>query len=77
MALAQACAKLNVRLIHISVIGLTNLAKSRFIRSKFAGEQGILSSGAQAILVRPSLLDGTGGYGAKWFRRLAAGLCNL
>ena len=70
-ALAHACAKLNVRLIHISVIGLTNLAKSRFIRSKFAGEQGILSSGAQAILVRPSLLDGAGGYGAKWFRRVA------
>ena len=71
-ALAQACAKLNVRLIQISVIGLTDAAKSRFIRSKFAGEQGILSSGAQAILVRPSLLDGTGGYGAKWFRRVAA-----
>jgi len=70
-ALAQACAKLNVRLIQISVIGLTDAAKSRFIRSKFAGEQGILSSGAQAILVRPSLLDGTGGYGAKWFRRVA------
>ena len=70
-ALAQACAKLNVRLIHISVIGLTNLPKSRFIRSKFAGEQGILNSGAQAILVRPSLLDGAGGYGAKWFRRVA------
>ena len=70
--LAQACAKLNVRLIQISVIGLTDIAKSRFIRSKFAGEQGILSSGAQAILVRPSLLDGAGGYGAKWFRRVAA-----
>jgi uncharacterized protein YbjT (DUF2867 family) len=70
-ALAQACAKLNVRLIQISVIGLTDIAKSRFIRSKFAGEQGILSSGAQAILVRPSLLDGAGGYGAKWFRRVA------
>lgn len=70
-ALAQACAKLNVGLIHISVIGLTNIAKSRFIRSKFLGEQGILSSGAQAILVRPSLLDGTGGYGAKWFRMVA------
>jgi NADH dehydrogenase len=71
-ALAKACAQLDVRLIHISVIGLTNLAKSRFIRSKFAGEQGILSSGAQAVLVRPSLLDGVGGYGAKWFRRVAA-----
>ncbi len=70
-ALAQACAKLNIRLIHISVIGLTDTAKSRFIRSKFAGEQGILKSGAKAILVRPSLLDGEGGYGAKWFRRVA------
>lgn len=69
--LAQACAKLNVRLIHISVIGLSKVAKSRFIRSKFDGEQGILDSGAQAILVRPSLLDGTGGYGAKWFRMVA------
>ena len=70
-ALAQACAKGNVRLIHISVIGLTNIAKSRFILSKFAGEQCILNSGAQAILIRPSLLDGAGGYGAKWFRRVA------
>ncbi len=70
-AIAKACTKFNVRLIHISAIGLTGEAKSRFIRSKFAGEQGILNAGAQAILVRPSLLDGTGGYGAKWFRMVA------
>ena len=71
MALAQACARLDIRLIHISAIGLTATAKSQFIRSKFAGEQAILASGAQAIIVRPSLLDGEGGYGAKWFRRVA------
>ena len=71
MALAQACARLDIRLIHISAIGLKVTAKSQFIRSKFAGEQAVIASGAQAIIVRPSLLDGEGGYGAKWFRRVA------
>lgn len=70
-SLADACAKLDVRLIHISAIGLTSNAKSNFITSKYWGEQAILTSGANAIIVRPSLLDGEGGYGAKWFRRVA------
>ncbi len=71
-SLADACAQLGVRLIHISAIGLTATAKSRFISSKYWGEQAILASGANALIVRPSLLDGEGGYGAKWFRRLAS-----
>lgn len=70
-SLADACAQLGVRLIQISAIGLSENAKSNFIRSKYWGEQAILASGANAIIVRPSLLDGEGGYGAKWFRRVA------
>ncbi|MGB4811980.1 MAG: sugar nucleotide-binding protein [Methylophilaceae bacterium] len=70
-ALAKACAKLGVRFIHISAIGLSLNAKSGFIRSKYLGEQAILNSGASATIVRSSLLDGEGGYGAKWFRRVA------
>ncbi|NOT14376.1 MAG: sugar nucleotide-binding protein [Methylotenera sp.] len=70
-ALAQACAELDVRLIHISAIGLKSDAQSRFLRSKLNGEQGVLTSGANAVIVRPSLLDGEGGYGAMWFRRVA------
>ncbi len=70
-SLADACAQLGVKLVQISVIGLTATAKSGFIRSKYWGEQAILASGAEAIIVRPSLLDGEGGYGAKWFRRVA------
>lgn len=70
-SLATACAKLELKLIHLSAIGLSASAKSEFIRSKFAGEQAIIESGAQAYIVRASLLDGEGGYGAKWFRRVA------
>jgi dTDP-4-dehydrorhamnose reductase len=71
-SLADACAQSNIKLIHISAIGLTESAKSGFITSKYWGEQAILASGADAIIVRPSLLDGQGGYGAKWFRRVAS-----
>ncbi len=70
-ALAKACAELDVRLVHISAIGLNMQAKSRFVRSKYLGEQAILHSGANAVIARVSLLDGQGGYGAKWFRRVA------
>ncbi|MBC7756640.1 MAG: sugar nucleotide-binding protein [Bdellovibrio sp.] len=71
-SLADACAQTGIKLIQISAIGLSACAKSGFITSKYWGEQAILASGANAIIVRPSLLDGEGGYGAKWFRRVAA-----
>ncbi len=71
-ALAEACASLAISLVHVSALGLSLNAKSRFIQSKLAGEQAILRSDASATIVRPSLLDGEGGFGAKWFRRVAA-----
>lgn len=71
-SLADACAQLNIKIIHISAIGLTANANSGFITSKYWGEQAILASGANTVIVRASLLDGEGGYGAKWFRRVAA-----
>ena len=40
-ALAQACAKRGVRLIHTSALGLHEGAKSRFLSSKLRGEQAI------------------------------------
>lgn len=71
-SLALACEMLGVSLIHVSAIGLSDQARSSFIQSKLAGEQAILASGAKTTIVRPSLLDGEGGYGAKWFRMVAA-----
>jgi len=71
-ALAQACAAAGVRLIHTSALGLHEGAKSRFLSSKLRGEQAIQASGADHCIVRPSLIDGIGGFGASWLRMLAS-----
>ncbi len=70
-ALAEACKRRGLRLIHVSALGLHGDARSRFLRSKLAGEYALRASGADWLLVRPSLLDGEGGYGAKWLRMVA------
>ena len=70
-ALAAACAKLGVRLVHVSALGLDEMAQSRFLLSKLAGERAVAASGADYSLVRPALLDGEGGFGATWLRRVA------
>jgi uncharacterized protein YbjT (DUF2867 family) len=71
MALAQACKQKNIRLIHVSALGLNHDHRSGFLRSKFKAEQLLGMSGADYCLVRPSLLDGCGGFGASWIRHLA------
>ncbi|PZO10665.1 MAG: hypothetical protein DCF26_22605 [Burkholderiales bacterium] len=71
-ALAQACAEAGVRLIHTSALGLHEGARSRFLSSKLRGEQAIQASGADHCIVRPSLIDGIGGFGASWLRMLAS-----
>ncbi len=71
MALAQACKQKKIRLIHVSALGLNHNHRSGFLRSKFKAEQLLGMSGADYCLVRPSLLDGQGGFGASWIRRLA------
>jgi NADH dehydrogenase len=70
-ALAGAAASARIRLIHISALGLRADAQSGFIRSKWNGEQALLRSDADAVIVRPSLLDGEDGFGARWLRKLA------
>jgi uncharacterized protein YbjT (DUF2867 family) len=70
-ALAAACALGARRLVHVSALGLRDAARSGFLRSKLAGERAIAASGAPYSIVRPSLLDGAGGYGARWLRWFA------
>jgi uncharacterized protein YbjT (DUF2867 family) len=71
-ALALACAQTGARLIHTSALGLHEGAKSRFLSSKLRGEQAICRSGCDYSIVRPSLIDGLGGFGASWLRMLAS-----
>ena len=70
-ALGEACARLSVRLVHVSALGLRPEARSLFLRSKLVAERKIAASGADYSLVRPALLDGEGGFGAAWLRRVA------
>ena len=70
-ALALACERNGVRLVHVSALGLRPRAYSRFLRSKSAAERAIADTGADYSIVRPSLLEGEGGYAAEWLRALA------
>jgi uncharacterized protein YbjT (DUF2867 family) len=70
-ALALACARAGIRFIHTSALGLHEGAKSRFLSSKLLGERAIAASGSDHAIVRPSLLDGEGGFGARWLRGLS------
>jgi len=70
-ALAAACALGGRRLVHVSALGLSHAARSGFLRSKLAGERAVAASGAPYSIVRPSLLEGEGGFGAKWLRWFA------
>ena len=70
-ALAAACARGTIRLVHVSALGLHTEARSGFLRSKLAGERAVAACGSNYSIVRPSLLDGEGGFGALWFRRVA------
>jgi uncharacterized protein YbjT (DUF2867 family) len=70
-ALAKACAMNRIRLIHVSILGVESPAKSRFVASKLRGEEAVRRSDADWYIVKPSLVDGEGGNGARWFRRVA------
>ena len=71
-ALAAACANRGIaRLVHVTALGLHDGARSGFIRSKLAGEHALRPYGDSVSIVRPSLLSGEGGYGARWIARVA------
>src|SRR4029077_15365903 len=70
-ALSEACKCLGLRLIHVSALGLRTQALSRFIHSQILPQRAVAASGADYSIVRPSLLDGEGGFGAEWVRRVA------
>lgn len=69
--LAQACAVARVpRLVHISALGATGGAPSRYLRTKAAGEAALREVAAQATVMRPSVMFGAGDHFMNLFARL-------
>lgn len=71
IAIAEACAARGKRFIHVTALGLSDQASSGFITAKLKGENAVLQRGGDTCIVRPSLLDGEEGFGARWLRRVA------
>ncbi len=65
-ALVDACAAANVqRLVHVSALGLEQPVTSRFLTSKRRGETALRVREYECVIVRPSLLEGADGFGAR------------
>lgn len=58
--IAQACDDLNVeRFVHVSALGVDQ-AKSRYAKSKLAGEESVLEAFPKVTILRPSVIFGPG-----------------
>jgi len=69
--MAKACEALQIKFIHISALGLHEGLKAPFCVTKKLGEQEIIHTQADWHIVRASLVEGEGAYGATWFKKLA------
>ncbi len=57
-AVAEAAAKRNTKLVHVSAIGADANSQSAYARSKAAGEAAVKSAVPEATIFRPSILFG-------------------
>jgi len=69
--LANACARRNIQLVHVSAMAIEKTSYSEFSGSKLRGEQALLQSKVDCRIVRASLVEGEGAYGWTWFKRIA------
>ena len=55
---ARAAAEIGARIVHVSAIGADADSKSRYARSKAAGEKAVRAVDRNAIIMRPSVVFG-------------------
>jgi NADH dehydrogenase len=55
---ARAAADIGARMVHVSAIGADSESKSRYARSKAAGEKAVRAVDHNAIIMRPSVVFG-------------------
>ena len=71
--LAAACARAGVRrVIHVSALGASPDAPSRYLRSKARGEAALASAGLDLTVLRPSVIFGARDRFLNLFARLQA-----
>ncbi|MDE2613917.1 MAG: complex I NDUFA9 subunit family protein [Burkholderiales bacterium] len=70
--LAAICKSAGRRLVHLSALGVGADAPSRYLRSKWAGEEALRAAGADAIVLRPSVVFGAGDRFLNLFAKVQA-----
>lgn len=71
LALAEACASAGVRrLVHISALGVSLDAPSRYQRSKARGEEVLRGASLDLTILRPSVIFGSGDRFLNLFARM-------
>jgi uncharacterized protein YbjT (DUF2867 family) len=71
--IAQACLENGVRrLVHVSALGIGDVAPSRYLRSKAAGEAVLKAARLDLTLLRPSVIFGEGDRFLNLFATLQA-----
>ncbi|HWK65019.1 MAG TPA: SDR family oxidoreductase [Rhizobiaceae bacterium] len=77
-ALFQACEDRGIRrVIHFSAIGVDRGAVSEFSATKLAGDQALMATGLEWIILRPSIVLGRAAFGASALIRGLASLPSL
>jgi uncharacterized protein YbjT (DUF2867 family) len=74
-ALFAACEQAGVRrVIHVSAVGVDRAAVTAFGRTKLAGEQALMASNLDWVILRPSVVVGRAAYGGSALLRGLAAL---
>jgi uncharacterized protein YbjT (DUF2867 family) len=73
--LAEACRRSGVRrFIHLSAVGVDRETPSEFSRSKRSGDEALMASDLDWVILRPSVVIGRAAYGASALMRGLAAL---
>ena len=71
--IARACIEAGVRrIVHVSALGASESAPSRYLRSKAAGERALQSESLDVTILRPSVIFGEGDRFMNLFATLQA-----
>jgi uncharacterized protein YbjT (DUF2867 family) len=74
-ALLRACEQAGIRrIVHLSAVGVDRAARTVFSQTKYAGEQAVMASDLDWVILRPSVVFGRAAYGGSALLRGLAAL---